>query len=211
VPQMPSEPCPVDATALAAPATLVNDLVLGAADAILALDAAGRVLFWNRGAELLFGWSSQEILGQPATALLPPDRVEEFDRVARALLGTAELAAMETVRINRAGERLPVSCRISPLIDSAGQVYGASAIVRDNSRETELRKQLEQAQQLAEARFTESVVAQASMDPDGTVIAVNPNTVQLGLQPCSLAICLVLGGRSRSRIVACRTWCRSGC
>ena len=39
----------------------------------------------------------------------------------------------------------------------------------------------------------------------------SPNTVQLGLHRCSLAVCLVLGGRSRSRIVACRTWCRSAC
>lgn len=176
---VPSVPCPSDPAAPVVPATLAQDLLAGASDAILALDPDGRVLFWNRGAELLFGWSSQEMHGQPATRLLPADRVEELERVAAVLRGTDEVAAMETVRLHKSGELLPVSCRMSPLVDSTGKVYGTSAVVRDNSRETALREQLEQARQLAEARFTESVVAQASMSPDGTVIAVNPRLCQV--------------------------------
>lgn len=161
------------------PARLAADLVQHASDAILVVDPAGNVVLWNDGAERLFGWTAAEMLGRPAASLLPPDRAEELNRVLRALVGAPEEAAVETFRRNRAGEVLPVSCRISPLLDELGRTYAASAVVRDNSRELQLRSQLEQARAEADARFTQSVVAQATLDPRGRVTAVNPRLCEL--------------------------------
>jgi diguanylate cyclase (GGDEF)-like protein/PAS domain S-box-containing protein len=169
-----SEPAaPVD------PRRLAADLVQHASDAIMVVDPAGDVVLWNAGAERLFGWTAQEMLGRPAADLVPPDRVEELNRVLRALLGAPEQAAVETYRLTRTGEVLPVSCRISPLLDGSGRPYAASAVVRDNSREMHLRTQLEQARAEADARFTQSVVAQATIDPAGRVTAVNPRLCEL--------------------------------
>jgi diguanylate cyclase (GGDEF)-like protein/PAS domain S-box-containing protein len=161
------------------PARLAVDLVQHASDAIMVLDPAGDVVLWNAGAERLFGWTAAEMLGQPVARLVPPDRIEELNRVLRALVGAQEQAAVETFRLTRAGEVLPVSCRVSPLLDDSGRPYAASAVVRDNSREMHLRTQLEQARTEADARFTESVVAQATIDPSGRVIAVNPRLCEL--------------------------------
>jgi diguanylate cyclase (GGDEF)-like protein/PAS domain S-box-containing protein len=149
------------------------DLVRTAGDAIFTTDLAGNVVVWNDAAQALFGWAGEQIVGQPVTVLVPPECADELQRILRALAGTPEQAAVETVRLHRSGTTLPVSCRLSPLVDSDGRLYGVSAIVRDNSRELALREQLEEARQQAEARFTQSVVAQATLDSEGRLTAVN--------------------------------------
>ncbi|HVM28581.1 MAG TPA: EAL domain-containing protein [Mycobacteriales bacterium] len=176
---LPPEPYPARGKALPTGARLAADLVRNASDAVLAVDRGGNIVFWNDGAEQLFGWPAAEAVGRPATFLLPPDRQDELERVLRALVGAPEPAAIETFRLHKSGAVLPVSCRMSPLIDADGYVYGASAVVRDNSRELELRRQLEQAHQIAEARFTQSLVAQATLDTRGRLTAVNPRLCEL--------------------------------
>jgi diguanylate cyclase (GGDEF)-like protein/PAS domain S-box-containing protein len=68
-----------------------------------------------------------------------------------------------------------------------GRVIGASAVVRDNSREIELRRQLDEARHLAEARFNQSVIAQATLTSDAVILDVNPALCRLsGYQPHDL-------------------------
>jgi PAS domain S-box-containing protein len=104
---------------------------------------------------------------------MPRDRLGELERVLGALTGRPEQAAVETVRRHRDGSELPVSCRLSPLIDTHGFVYGASAVVRPMQREFALRRHLERTRQEAQARFTHSAVAQLTADPGGTIMSVN--------------------------------------
>ncbi len=153
--QSPSNPYRSASQAQPLGQQLYADLVRGAGDAIFALDLAGNVVVWNDGAQALFGWAAEQIVGQPVTVLVPAERADELQRVVRVVAGTPEQAAVETVRLHRSGTTLPVSCRLSPLVDSDGRLYGTSAIVRDNSRELALREQLEEARQQAEARFTQ--------------------------------------------------------
>ena len=159
--------------------SLAAAIVSSASDAILALDRDGLVTVWNRGCEQLFGWSAPEVLGRSVLMLLPADRQHELVRVLSALGGADEEAALETERLHRSGTSLPISCRLTPLRDAAGAVVGVCAVMRDNSREVELRRQLEQARQLAEARFEQSVVAQATLSPDGVVLEANPALLRL--------------------------------
>ena len=153
---------------------LCEAVVRGASDAILATDQRGTIVLWNGGCEHLFGWTRDEMVGRSVTTLVPESCRHELARVLRALDGVSEPAALETLRLHRSGAVLPISCRISPVVDGAGRVLGASAIVRDNSREIELRRQLDEARHLAEARFTQSVVAQVTLTPDGVILDVNP-------------------------------------
>jgi diguanylate cyclase (GGDEF)-like protein/PAS domain S-box-containing protein len=157
------------------PSVGLSDAALrSAGDAIMVLDLDGVVVLWNDGCEVLFGWTAAEMIGRTPEVLMPEDRRQEFLRLLRALSGTPESAALETWRVHKSGELRPVSCRVSAVLAEDGSVLGASAVVRDNSREMELREQLEQARHLAEARFTQSVVAQATLAPDTTIVDVNP-------------------------------------
>jgi len=162
------------------PDRLHADLVRCASDAIVAMDHRGDIIFWNDGAQELLGWTADEIVGRPAAVLVPEDQMRQLFRIARDTFGRAQQAAMETVHLHKDGTRIAVSCRVSPLMDSDRRVYGASAIVRDNSRELALRRQLERNEQEAHLRFTQSMIAQVSVDPHGRIIAVNDAACRLG-------------------------------
>jgi diguanylate cyclase (GGDEF)-like protein/PAS domain S-box-containing protein len=160
-------------------AALLEAVVSGGSDAIMAMDPQGKIILWNAACEAMHGWTEQEMLGQSIEVLLPEDRRPELSRLVRTMTGRAEPAAVETIRLHRSGELIPVSCRLSPLVDRQGHVVGVSAVVRDNGRELELREALEVTRQLAEARFAQSVVAQATLSPDGVLVEVNPALCRL--------------------------------
>jgi PAS domain S-box-containing protein len=100
-------------------------------DAIVTKTLDGRVTFWNRGAERMFGFTAVEMIGQPIFRVVPPERhPEEHDLLDR--LGAGErIAQYETVRRHRDGTPVPVSITLSPVRDQAGTVVGASSIARD--------------------------------------------------------------------------------
>jgi diguanylate cyclase (GGDEF)-like protein/PAS domain S-box-containing protein len=168
-------------------ASLAQAVVAGAADAIMATDLSGRVALWNGGCEALLGWAADDMVGRPYEILVAEDRRTELARAVGAVVSDAASATLETSWLHRSGEVVPVCCRLSPVRDRTGAVVGASAIVRDASPQVELHRALEEAQQLAEARFTRSVVAQATLAPDGTITDVNPALCRLsGYQPAQL-------------------------
>jgi two-component system sensor kinase FixL len=100
-------------------------------DAIVGKDLSGVVTSWNKGAEAMFGYAAAEIVGQPITWIIPPDRIgEETDILARVRRGE-RLLHFETERRRKDGSTIPVSLTISPVRDAAGRVVGVSKIARD--------------------------------------------------------------------------------
>jgi diguanylate cyclase (GGDEF)-like protein/PAS domain S-box-containing protein len=130
--------------------------VVGAsADAIMSLDAAGRFTTWNPGAEALFGYSEQEIVGRHVSVLVPEELREEFDSRMATLDTGQPIFGWRTRRRHRDGSDIDVDITVSPLVDETGERSGATAILRD------LRERKE-----AERRF-ESLLEAA---PDGMII-----------------------------------------
>jgi PAS domain S-box-containing protein len=100
-------------------------------DAIISKTLDGTVKTWNRGAEIVFGYSASEIVGKPMLMLIPPERVhEESDILARVRRGES-VEHFETVRLRRDGKKIDISATISPIKDGSGAVVGASKIARD--------------------------------------------------------------------------------
>lgn len=118
-------------------------------DAILSKDLNGAVQTWNAGAETLFGYRAQEIIGQPITLLLPPDRPTEEDEIMHQLRAGKRVDHRETVRKAKDGRLIDVLVTISPLKDQAGRIIGASKIARDITQ----RKRAEDALRESENRF----------------------------------------------------------
>jgi PAS domain S-box-containing protein len=100
-------------------------------DAILSKDLNGTIRTWNAGAERLFGYRAEEVIGQPITLLLPPERIHEEQQILDRLLSGQRVEHMETVRVTKDGRPIDVSVTVSPLKDRDGQIFGASKIVRD--------------------------------------------------------------------------------
>jgi PAS domain S-box-containing protein len=100
-------------------------------DAIIGKTMEGTVISWNRGAERLFGYLAEEVIGKPVTVVIPPDRFHEESQIIERLRQGERLDQFETVRWRKDGQKIYVSLTISPIKDSTGKVVGVSKIVRD--------------------------------------------------------------------------------
>jgi PAS domain S-box-containing protein len=116
-------------------------IVASSDDAIIGKTLDGRIVSWNAGAERLYGYTPEEMTGQPITTLVPPDRPNELPAILERLRRGEHMEHYETVRVRKDGTPIDVSLTVSPILDAAGHIVGASAIARDITA----RKQAEEA------------------------------------------------------------------
>lgn len=100
-------------------------------DAIIGKTLDGDVISWNRGAETIFGYRAEEMIGKPIRCLFPPEREEEENAILATIARGGRFHHFETVRVRKDGKRIDVSVTISPITDRRGRVVGASKIARD--------------------------------------------------------------------------------
>lgn len=100
-------------------------------DAILSTDLSGIVTSWNKGAEHLYGYASEEIVGLPIATIVPPDRREEEPYILDLAARGDRIEHYETVRLRKDGSEVDVSLSISPMRNTDGRVIGASKIARN--------------------------------------------------------------------------------
>src|SRR5262249_12683696 len=86
-------------------------------DAVVGKDLHGAIVSWNAGAERMYGYAAAEMLGQPVTRLLPPDRSEEEDQILEEVR-RGEIRHLETVRVRKDGRPIEVSLTVSPIKNS---------------------------------------------------------------------------------------------
>jgi PAS domain S-box-containing protein len=125
-------------------------------DAIVSKDLNSIITSWNRGAELLFGYKAHEVIGQPITILMPPDRVNEEPGILQRIRSGQLIDHYETIRRRKDGTHVNVSLTVSPIKDAAGNVVGASKIARDITDKIRAREELERtvAERTAQLRDT---------------------------------------------------------
>jgi PAS domain S-box-containing protein len=131
-------------------------------DAILSKDLNGVIKSWNTGAERIFGYTADEIIGQPITILVPADRQHEEAEILRRLKQGDRIEHYETVRRRRDGTLIDVSLSVSPVKDANGKTIGASKIARDiternQAREREREQQRQLAAELADMRRLQEI------------------------------------------------------
>jgi PAS domain S-box-containing protein len=150
-------------------------------DAIISKTTEGIVTSWNPAAEQMFGYTAEEMIGQPITRLFPPDRLQEEDEILGRIGRGERVRHFETVRVRKDGRRIIVSATISPIKDVDGRVTGASKIVRDITEH----KMAEAARLASEGRYRTLF----EYAPDGILIA-SPESYYLDANAC---ICQMLG------------------
>src|ERR1700687_518167 len=100
-------------------------------DAIISKDMNGTITSWNGGAERLYGYTAEEIVGKPISALIPSDHPDDFPAIMGRLRRGERIEHYETVRVCKDGRRVDVSLTISPVRNAEGKIIGASKIARD--------------------------------------------------------------------------------
>jgi PAS domain S-box-containing protein len=118
-------------------------------DAIIGKTLEGVVTSWNQGAEKLYGYSAEQVLGRSVSILVPPENTDELSNILERLKRGERINHRETERITKTGKRIQVSFTVSPIRDSSGQISGASTIARDISE----RKMAQAAQQASDFRY----------------------------------------------------------
>lgn len=141
-------------------------IVQGSDDAIVSKTLDGTITSWNPGAEKLFGYTSEEAIGQSIMLLIPEDRAQEettiVDRLRRGLV----IDHFETKRRTKDGRLLDISLTVSPLRDSQGRIVGASKIARDITEQRKLFSALQEseARYMQVAQEMEAIVAQRTLE-----------------------------------------------
>ncbi len=126
-------------------------IVASSDDAIISKTLEGVILTWNEGAERLFGYSAEEMIGRPITLLIPPERLNEEPVLLARLRQGERIEQYETVRVTKDGRRIDISLTVSPVRDHRGKVVAASKVARDITQ----RKRSEAALREADRRKDE--------------------------------------------------------
>ncbi|MDP8996944.1 MAG: PAS domain S-box protein [Pseudomonadota bacterium] len=124
-------------------ASRLRALIGSSNDAIVAKDLNGIIQHWNPGAQRLFGYRSEEVVGKSITILIPEDRLEEEAHILGRLRKGESIEHYETVRKRKDGGLIHVSLTVSPIIDIDGRVVGASKIARDITEQHRARERQE--------------------------------------------------------------------
>jgi PAS domain S-box-containing protein len=126
-------------------------LVASSDDAIIGKDLNLIVVSWNFGAERIFGYTAEEMIGTSIMRLIPSDRIEEETDILARIRRGQRVDHFETVRLAKDGRRLNLSMTISPIMDPSGNVIGASKVARDITERMKAEEQLKNAMEEAES------------------------------------------------------------
>ncbi len=142
-------------------AAFLSAIVESSLDAIVSTTPDGAICQWNDGAERLFGYRRDEVLGRSDAILVPADRRAELERVRAALRRGESVGPFETVRVCKDGRRAFISQSVALVVDASGAVLGESSIARDiTERKRELTAANEQLrQEVVERRRIEMLLA----------------------------------------------------
>ena len=134
----------------------LSALIESADDAIISKTLDGIVTSWNQGAERIFGYTADEMIGKPITMLMPPDQVDEEPAILARLRAGERIEHYETVRVTKDGRYIDISLTVSPIVGPNGQIIGASKIARDITGQRQARIALDEAYAVAKRAQSEA-------------------------------------------------------
>ena len=117
-------------------------LVESSDDAIIGKTLEGFITSWNRGAETIFGYPSEEAIGQHISLIVPPERKQETDTILAKIRRGESVEHFETVRRRKDGKAVDISVTISPIREAGGQIVGASKVARAISERKRLQNEI---------------------------------------------------------------------
>ncbi len=145
-------------------------LVESSQDAIIGKTLDGTVISWNRGAEELYGYSAEEMIGKSVSVLIPPGQEDQLQSLLEKIASGEKVHRSESVRIRKDGKLVDASLTVSPVFDSSGKVTGAATIARDVTQ----RKREEEQTRLQTAALEAAANAIVIADRHGCINWVNP-------------------------------------
>lgn len=143
-------------------------------DAIIAKTPEGVITGWNRAAEILFGFRTEEAIGQSIDIIVPIDLRSEVHRNADRIQRGEKIDHRETVRVSKEGRRIDVSLSVSPIKSPSGAIIGAATVARDITDKRQAVQALLESERMARGIIDTALDAFIQMDEAGRIIDWNP-------------------------------------
>ena len=156
--------------------TRLASIVTSSNDAIFTKTLDGVVTSWNPGAEAIYGYSAEEMIGHPISESILPDHCQDFALVMQQIERGQPLEHYETTRLRKDGRTIHVSLSISPVRDEAGRVVGASTVARDITGRKQAEAELQRASLYARSLLESSLDPLVTISKEGKIMDVNRAT-----------------------------------
>jgi diguanylate cyclase (GGDEF)-like protein/PAS domain S-box-containing protein len=153
-------------------------------DAIIGKDLNGIITSWNKGAERIYGYAAEEVVGRPISILVPSSNAEEIPSILEKIRRGERVEHYETIRVTKAAEQIFISLTASPIRDAAGTIIGASTISRDITRRRKYEEMIQRQARILD-QIQESVI---TTDLDGKVIGWNKGAERIFLYTAEEAL-----------------------
>jgi PAS domain S-box-containing protein len=114
---------------------LLASIVASSDEAIIGKTLEGVVTSWNKGAELIYGYSSEEIIGKSITVVVPEEDRESVLQILSGIRAGKSIHHYEAKRCRKDGRIIDVSLAVSPILDATGKITGISTIAHDITRQ----------------------------------------------------------------------------
>ena len=142
-------------------------------DAIITKDLDGNITSWNAGAERVYGYTRDEVIGRPVDVLIPPEHSHEAREILRRVMTGEHVDHYETTRLTKGGERLNVSLTVAAIRDAHGGVIAISSVARDITESTRSAQSLRAAEERFRVAFDKAPIGMALVGLDHRFIRVN--------------------------------------
>jgi len=144
-----------------------SDIILNSIDAIIGIENDSKIFLWNKGAERIFGYSKEEMVGRDFSILLPPNRQRdgEMEFLINVVKEKGFLANYETDRITKSGQIINVSITRFSVDNEKNEPMGSVGIVRDITKVKHLEKELRERENLALIGEVVSSIAHSLSNP----------------------------------------------
>jgi len=153
--------------------SLLASIVESSEDAISSSTLDGTILTWNRGAEVLFGYTREEIVGRNLSLIVLPERRERLLQALETVSKGRAIPSFEAVLRGKDECRVEVSFSVFPVRNSAGEVVGASGIARDISLRLGTERRLRESEERFRRVFESAPVGMYLLNPEGRFLQVN--------------------------------------
>jgi PAS domain S-box-containing protein len=158
-------------------------IVESSQDAIFRKTLDGVIESWNAGAESIYGYRPDQIIGRPVSTLAPPDRKDEITYILERIARGERVEHFSTKRVTKDGRTIDVSLSISPVYDDDGRVVGAATIARDITQQRLAERELRIARQQLAIITRAGADGITIQDASGRIVYANDSAARMSGYP----------------------------
>ena len=157
----------------------LSAIIESADDAIITKTLEGIITSWNKGAQRIFGYTADEVIGKPVTILIPEGHLDEEPTILARLRAGERIEHYETVRVRKDGTEIDISLTVSPIVGPKGEIVGASKIARDITEQKRARQELDEALERLKLALSASRLGDWSWDAKTDVVTMSETAARM--------------------------------